>query len=182
MCTALEVETISEHCSQVLNLNDAQLGDEYYYQSLPLCVIDAVYSIGVNYSSTRNTVIRYCGYFNITRLRENRHSLPDIEFQQSMEDLLHRFEEFGVETFKEEIFNNRQRTSARNGIPKAEAVLLFSQTIRGYNINYFQDIDNIIENDDFDNAIRRIPGQTSGISLKYFFMLAGFEDLIKPTE
>jgi len=32
----------------------------------------------------------------------------------------------------------------------------------------------------FEEAIKKIPGQKSGIGFKYFFMLAGSEDLIKP--
>jgi hypothetical protein len=29
-----------------LKLSNARLGDEYYYSSLPLCVVDAIFSIG----------------------------------------------------------------------------------------------------------------------------------------
>ena len=50
---------IFNKCVTDLPLAGARLSDEYYYDSLPQCVIDAVYSIGVNYKSTRNTVIRY---------------------------------------------------------------------------------------------------------------------------
>jgi len=36
------------------------------------------------------------------------------------------------------------------------------------------------DDQDFAEEIKSIPGQGSGISLKYFFMLSGSDDLIKP--
>src|ERR1700687_3580138 len=42
-----------------LNLAEAKLRPEHFYASLPLCVIDAVYSIGVNYVATKRTVVAW---------------------------------------------------------------------------------------------------------------------------
>jgi len=55
-----EAMAVAAHAERVLPLATASLGDDYHYQSLPLCVIDAVFSIGVRYSGTRNVVARYC--------------------------------------------------------------------------------------------------------------------------
>ncbi|MEJ1959689.1 MAG: hypothetical protein WDM70_09960 [Nitrosomonadales bacterium] len=79
-----------------------------------------------------------------------------------------------------DVYRNRQRTSARNGILKADAVNRFAAVLRKYNIEYLQDISEALGNTALERDIRSIPGQTSGISLKYFFMLAGSDDLIKP--
>jgi hypothetical protein len=58
--TALQSEifAIAEYARKVLPLSSAKLSEEYFYQSLPLCIIDAVFSIGVKYDSTREVVIR----------------------------------------------------------------------------------------------------------------------------
>ena len=50
-----EIEVVVKHCNEELNLDNVKLSDEYYYQSLSLCVIDHVFSIGVKYTSTRNS-------------------------------------------------------------------------------------------------------------------------------
>ena len=42
------------------NLAAARLGKEYEYHSLPLCVIDAVFSIGVRYRNTQKAVDAWC--------------------------------------------------------------------------------------------------------------------------
>lgn len=180
MCTELEIQNVSEHCSQVLDLNNAILHDEYFYQSLSFCIIDSVYSIRARYETVRQVVIRYCNHFNLRRIRENRTHIPSIESQESIVSFLQNIQEYGIETFTRDIFRNRQRTSTRNGILKSEAVLRFARVLEKYHVNYFQNVPDVIEMIDFENEIRQIPGQRSGITLKYFFMLSGSDNLIKP--
>ncbi len=180
MCTEPELIRIAEFCKKELKLGNAGLSDEYYYQSLPYCVIDAVYSIGVKYSSTRDVVIKYCKFFKLQRIRQNRGIIPGRDIQESIQNLIEKIKSIGIEEFTEKIFDNRQRTSPRNGILKSEAVYKFAEVLERYNVNYFQDIQEITNNIDFKNEIKCIPGQKSGISLDYFFMLAGSDDLIKP--
>ena len=52
-------------CERLFDLNTLTLSESYYYASLPLCVIDAVFSIGVKYTSTQNAVRSYCRYFGL---------------------------------------------------------------------------------------------------------------------
>lgn len=51
---------VGKYCKLCLDFSKSQFDQAYFYQSLPLCVIDAVCSIGVRYSSTEATV---CGVF-----------------------------------------------------------------------------------------------------------------------
>jgi hypothetical protein len=180
MCTELEIRNISDYSSQVLDLNNARLDDEYFYQSLPLCVIDSVYSIRARWEGVRQVVIRYCNYFNLQRIRENRTLIPPIESQESIGAFLQKIQEFGIETFTNDIFQNRQRTSTRNGLLKSEAVLRFASVLEEHGVNYLQNVSDVIDTIAFENEIRQIPGQRSGITLKYFFMLSGSDNLIKP--
>ena len=43
-------EKIKKTCEEKLCLSKTELGKEYYYNSIVLCLIDAVFSIGVRYS------------------------------------------------------------------------------------------------------------------------------------
>jgi len=175
-----DVKKVVEYCSDNLDLTNAELAEEYFYNSLPLCVIDSIFSIGVNYSSVRNTVIRYCTFFGFKRIRDNREIIPPKEEQQYVGDLLHKMNEYGIEKFTENILKNRQRTSAVNGILKTEAVYRFAQVLNDYKVDYLQDIPKILTDYEFEDEVKNIPGQSSGISLKYFFMLAGCDCYIKP--
>ncbi len=176
----IEVQKIAEFARRALPLKDAALSEEYFYQSLPLCLIDAVYSIGVRYKQVQNVVDRYCIYCDLKKLRDNRQLLPLPNTQESITDFLKKVHDVGSEAFASDIFQNRQRTSSTNGILKAEAIDKFGEVLKKYGVDYLNDIPKIIQNIEFEEEIKKIPGQKSGISLQYFFMLAGSEDLIKP--
>ncbi|MBE6185163.1 hypothetical protein G4D61_12685 [Bacillus ginsengihumi] len=172
-------DKITEFCAEVLELENTKLPSEYYYSSLPLCVIDSVFSIGVRYESVKNTVSRFCSYFNLNQGRRGTEIL-DISEQFSIEEYLSSFESLGLEIFVNDVLKNKQRTSPTNGILKAEAVYLFCKILNKYGVNYLQDVKKIYGNEEFENEIRTIPGQKSGISLVYFYMLAGDDQWIKP--
>jgi len=175
-----EVRQLVRYCEHALDLREAILGEEYFYQSLPLCVIDAVFSIGVRYESTKAVVIRYCDYHDLPRIRNDADLLPEPGEQESVPAFVRKMEEAGVEFFTNEVFKNRQRTSSRNGILKTEAVCRFASVLQKHGIHYLQDVPKAIVDPEVDREIRSIPGQRSGISLRYFYMLAGSNDFIKP--
>ncbi|HWE53078.1 MAG TPA: hypothetical protein VG273_25025 [Bryobacteraceae bacterium] len=141
------------------------------YRSLPLCVIDAVYSIGVRYESTERTVDDFCRWSCWSYTEE--HSVG--EFLDLMEPYAGRWDALAVE-----VFRNRQRTSSRSGVLKAEAVYRFSQELRRSGVETLKDVSKVGSDRRLRSAITDIPGQGSGISLKYFMMLAGFEGVVKP--
>lgn len=171
---------IAQTIDRSLDLASASLPDEYYYSSLPLCVIDAVFSIGVRYSGVQATVRRYCERFARQQVRKDRGRLPPRDEQESISELCAHFEDIGIVQMEEGIFRNRQRTSTRNGIPKADAVWRFARALRSKGIECLQDVSSSLPTGELEKEIRAIPGQLSGISLQYFWMLAGSEDLIKP--
>lgn len=175
----MECARITEKARSVLNLSHAQLGDEYAYHSLSLCVIDAVFSIGVRYAGVQAVVQNYCDHFSLPRLRSNPSHWPSTEEQTSLSVLCQQFEKLGVQHMAEVVFDNRQRTSTRSGISKAEAVWRFAQALTLHRVEYFQDLGPGLPEATVD-AIRAVKGQGSGISLEYFLMLAGDGNRIKP--
>ena len=172
-----EIEKIVARCKQELDLANAKPRGESL-QSLPLCIIEAVFSINSIYTATENTVKRFCQHFNLPfRDKEKR---PPIANQFSVLDLLEEYRQYGAQYLAEHIYENRQRTSPQNGILKSEAVMQFSETCRRFDLNYLQDIDRAWDCTAFEADIKMIKGQKSGVSLKYFYMLAGNDDLVKP--
>ena len=70
----MECARIAGKARSVLNLSDAQLGAEYTYHSLSLCVIDAVFSIGVRYAGVQAVVQNYCDHFSLPLLRSDTYN------------------------------------------------------------------------------------------------------------
>ena len=162
-----EVQQLANYCKTHLDLTTLVIADEYNYPNLPLCIIDAIFSIGVKYESTKNTVNRFI-----------KHSGDAVEY--SVNDLLALFHEHSVEFMAKEVFQNLQRTSTKNGILKAEAVFRVAKVLSKHHVDSLIDMKKVVNEAEFEADFKEIPGQNSGISLRYFYMLAGFEDQIKP--
>jgi len=144
------------------------------YRSLPLCIIDAVYSIGVRYESTERTLKDFCTW-----------SHWNYEQGYTVNEFIALLDPFDRdwERLSTEVFHNRQRTSSRSGILKAEAVYRFARGLQSSHVDTHADIQKEVKFDPPDHlvsTIAAIPGQSSGISLKYFLMLAGYDGAIKP--
>jgi hypothetical protein len=113
-----------------------------------------------------------------TRLREKE--LAPQSAQLSVSAFIQFHQGFTFQEMVEKIYQNKQRTSTRNGILKAEAAYRFAGVIQGYCVEYLQDVTKILGDEKFEAEIARIPGQSSGLSTRYFYMLAGDENFIKP--
>jgi hypothetical protein len=162
-----EQQIIADFCKKNLGLANYKLGDEFSYKSLALCVIDVIFSIGVKYSSVTNTIQRI------------KSKIPEAD-SLTISDLLKSYDYYSIEGMVNEIFGNRQRTSTRNGILKAEAVQRFCRVLLDFDVNQINDVEKVIANKDFEAEIKSIPGQSSGISLVYFYILTGAKDYVKP--
>lgn len=184
-----DAERVAAYCRQHLGAElNKPLDSEYFYQSLPFCVIDAVYSIAVRYCKTvfeslsdepiMNVVGRYCEHFTLRPYRD-RSIIPPQDAQLPVSCLVKQMNQIGCPQFTEKIFDNRQRTSARSGILKSEAVLQFAAVLYQHGVNCFQDVPTILDDEHFVESIKRIRGQSSGVSLTYFLMLSGSDNFVK---
>ncbi len=163
-----------------LDLSESLNPEEYAYQSLPLCILDAVFSINAKYESTRNVVERYCRHYRLRQVRKDPLCLPPVEEQEPISDFVEKVANLGPEKFAGMVLANRQRTSTKNGIMKSEAALRFALALKLHKVEYFQDVGKIQGKEDFENAVMAIPGQHTGITVRYFYMLAGSDDFVKP--
>ena len=180
--SSVNIYEFAAFCETELDLHDKlvvkKLTDpnKTFYKSLPVCIIDAVFSIGVKYQHVEKAEKAFFDYFDLSISRTypivNEYTIND--FINDM-DTFNSFEEaakFG--------FNNRQRTSSRNGILKAEACYLVAKVFQNHNINTLEDFNNYSNKSELDADILKVKGQSSGIMLKYFYMLAGKENEVKP--
>lgn len=174
-----ELKKLAKRADSKLNLAAARLSDEFYYQSLPLCVLDAVFSINARYEGVRRVVNRYCKRFGLNRVRSSA-DLPAVHDQESISSFCGRMEDYGSEEMAVSILENRCRTSTRNGILKATAAHRFAMVLKNHGIEAFQDISTAMAKNGLETDIKNIPGQRSGIALGYFWMLAGSDESIKP--
>ena len=110
--------------------------NETFYKSLPLCIIDAVFSIGVKYTSVMKAEENFISYFNLNIDREYPFKNKEYTIDQFIKDMktFSSFDEAAAKGFK-----NKQRTSSCNGILKAEACYLVAKVFEGHKINTLDD-------------------------------------------
>lgn len=170
MSAADDAQRLADYCRRTLDFASATLGEEFGYSSVALCVIDAVWSIGVRYEGVTNVIRRYCSYVGAT---------PD-DCMTTLSTLTTDVAARGIEFYADHVFQNRQRTSTRGGILKAEAVYRYASVLRDHGIDTLSDVRSALPNEAMEEQLGRIPGHGSGIAVKYFLMLTGSYDQVKP--
>jgi hypothetical protein len=171
-----DVKKVVAHVKKTIRDLDVPSTDvAYEYAALPLCVIDAVFSIGVRYETVQKVVKGWCerNGWESARGKASRERTVS-EFLALLQPYENRWEEMAVE-----VFQNRQRTSSRSGILKAEAVYRFAKALQKFQVETFADALAQGLHRDVRSAIRAIPGQGTGISYSYFLILAGNPDAVK---
>ncbi len=176
------ISTFIAYCETELNLHDKLMvqkltdPNETFYKSLPVCIIDAVFSIGVKYQSVEKAEKTFIEYFNLNISR----TLPIVN-EYTINDFIRDMNAFA--SFEDAAvigFNNRQRTSSVNGILKAEACYRVAEVFKKHNINTLEDFNKYANKPMLDADILKVRGQGSGIMLKYLYMLAGDANEVKP--
>ena len=155
----------------------AKVEPELSYDLLPLCVIYAVFSIGVRFRNAEKAVESWC----VAQTPNWPKDGADPQARHTITDLIRVTNgDEGVALAQKFFGGNRQRTSSRGGILKADAVVRFAKALQGAGIDDLPDIRDAARVERAWQAVRTIPGQGSGLSFNYFLMLAGDESRVKP--
>ena len=165
------------------SLNDMPIDQNLSFpHSLPICILDAVYSIGIRYESARTNWCKYTEHYNIKSdvMSNHENDEPD-KTEHTISDFLNNFHKINdFDKFLEETGMTRHRTSPRNGILKIEACVKVAEIMNQHGINTVTDFRLYKNKEALDRDILSVRGQGSGIMLKYLYMLAGYSDRCKP--
>jgi len=174
----LDADTLAKLTNAVVALDPQPR--QLRWTSLSFCIVDAVWSIGANYDNVVVPLVRkkFAAKFGVTE--------PTVLASQPVpEDLLplSRLDVLTVDSLT--ALTNRQRTSTRGGIRKADAVLQHVAVFRDHKVETMQDALALFSEperfDKVDKGLRSIPGEGSyGIRRNYLWMTIGQDDLIKP--
>lgn len=175
-----DLSCLLRHIRRELDLQHAELPRAYYYQSLPFCFIDAVFSIGVRYEQVENVVSQVASAAGWKLFREPATLFPQQEEQVTVAEFVamhdsHRSPE--VTLYSNRCFSNPSANN--NRISKADLVRKFAQVLVDHHVNCFQDLANNTPAK-LENELRSLPSLSSGVAVRYFRMLAGDDDQVKP--
>ena len=165
-------KSLTDLCLDKLSFLNIALGKEYNYSCLPLAVIDAIYSIRLNYNTVKKIVDRYCKYYGVAKYRQDCGSIHTIS------DLIKNINVQGCEKFASGILMSNNKTAGINSNLKSYAVLKWAEILKENNIENFDDIKEA-DLKKLENKLKSVKGQGEA-AVKYFFMLCGCEKFCKP--
>ena len=171
MITKQNVTDFADYCRKTLDLPNAKDPCANLYVNLPQALCDAIFSMGARYGSVRKVVANYVSY-NVAKNSSPNHTIS--EFLETIEKV------GGAEKFASDIVKNLQRTSAVNGILKAESCRLVALELKARGIETISDFNSYPDREELDRAILSTRSNKSGIMLKYLYMLTGDENMVKP--
>lgn len=177
MYTQQDISQLVNKCKSNLDLNkpDPNLS---FPKSLPICILEAVFSMNVRNKSSNNVWKRYMEYYGILADPNTGICKPE----HTINDFINNANSFhSVDDFIDNVLKNRQRTSPTNGMLKAEAAIQVAKAFQNNGFNSLNDFNNTnYSHSQLDADICMVKGQSSGIMLKYLYMLAGSTNTCKP--
>ncbi|MBW0273065.1 hypothetical protein ATM97_23560 [Nocardia sp. MH4] len=156
---------------------------ERQWVSLTFCVLDAVYSIGANYIYHVVPVVeRVAATFGVDVPATAPAAAALTADPVPLGALLGRYPDSDALVA---VTKNRQNTSTRGGIRKADAVLRYARILDRHGVNTLADARAALSNDQkfeqINHALRRVPGEgAAGVRRGYLWMLIGDQWTVKP--
>ena len=169
--------TFNEFCRKHLDLNER---DMLYYSSLPLCALDAVLSIRLNYNKhVIPALSSFCNRFDLEMPAENSTEIPAINDQISVDEFVNRVRNEGLWGDNLSTIIGNFRTAGSNTILKSTAFVTFVNILTTRHINTYQDLNSLSSQDKLhlEHELKQIRGQK--VAVDYFFMLAGEKNMVK---
>ena len=109
-----EVRQVVSAVRHSINLHGAELSEEFFPAHLTVALIDAVFNPQIRYDLVVPIVERYCQRFELSRLREKESGLPPMDRQESLSDLIGRYEELGLDGMQR-VFQSRYCSPRHQG-------------------------------------------------------------------
>jgi hypothetical protein len=160
---------------------------EKRWTHLSLCVVDAVFSINAKYSAVVQVCYRYALHASLPGAllaTAGASAVVGTAKEQRLDAFVHDVRMVGVERFATNVIGNRQRTSTRGGVLKAEAALSYAMVLVKHNVQTIGDAAALLGDDarvdGVEAELAAVRGHGSGARLNYLWMLAGDDQHMKP--
>ena len=162
-------ERFTNYCKRNLVLQESAITN---YQSLPVCLIDCIYSLRTKYYSVTVPIVnRYADRY----MDGNVESTKD-----TITNLIKRIEDCGgPQEFADSVLKNHQELGGNAHIPKENALLQLATYLRLLHIETIEDFRSFESPELLEIVVRAVKGMGDA-GANYLFMLAGDPNRCKP--
>ena len=162
---------------RAIPLDRRNLPDEFFPAHLSVALIDAIVHFRFRQGESSVPISeRYCRHFGIARMRAKRWSSPPVREQETLGDLIRRYDELGLDAITSEVFGIRPRRSGQ-GSTRAANVLRAATVLRNIGIDVLQDM-SARPAAEVHEALGSLPG-LGGRTARRVLMYAGSDDFVR---
>ncbi|MFQ1003910.1 hypothetical protein [Modestobacter sp. SSW1-42] len=171
-----EVETGPDHVRRIPDAERAPVPVRAErWTSLSACVLDAVWSVGVDHDRVVVPLVR-----RVLEVEATGPLLAETPADADSHPLPRLLTRFPDEQALEAAAQNRQRTSTRGGVTKAEAALRYARTLVTHGVLGVEDLPRLTADPALwarlDRALSRVPGEGQhGARRSHFWELCGVD-------
>ena len=175
--TPSEVRQVLLAIAREISLESVELPNEFFPSHVSVALVNAVFRSPLrDRGATPSVAGRYCRHFGIPSVRARSWEPLPVDEQETLGDLIGRFDELGVDRMATEVFRTAPG-SAEATIRKAENILRAAEVLRHMRIDVLQDVP-ARRPDAIDDALRRLPGIGEG-TIRRFLMYTGEDTFVR---
>ena len=172
----LEIRQVTDAICRSIALHRATLTDEFFPAHLSVALFDAVFRSRLrNGERPAPIAVRYCRHFEIARTQADRWEPPPADDQETLGDLIRRYDELGLDRIASKVLQSRHRFPGTK-ITRAENVLHAARALRCIGIDVLQDVP-ARRPAEIDDALRPLPGVGES-TVRMLLMYTGGEDFV----
>lgn len=172
-----EVEAEPDHVRRIADIERPPVPPRIErWTSLSACVLDAVWSVGADHDRIVVPLVR-----RVLEPAATGGLLADAPSSADSHPLPRLLTRFPDDQALEAAAQNRQRTSTRGGVTKADAALRYARTLVGHGVLGIEDLPRLLADpalwSRLDRALSRVPGEGQhGARRTHFWALCGVDD------
>ena len=139
------------------------LPEAFFPAHLPVALVDAVFALAPTCGHPPATFAgRYCGRFGLERVRADRWNAPPADAQETLEDLIGRYERLGARVMEDAVFGTRRRVPGTE-LSRARWIAEAAVALRGIGVDVLQDVHERPPRA-IRKALRALPGDAAAVS------------------
>ena len=179
----VEIHQVADAVCRSTSLKSVRLPDEFYPGHLSVALIDAVFNASkrVDRRATpiQSDVARYCRQFGVARMRTVRWEMPAAARQETLGDLIHRYDVLGVDRMADDVFQMGTCGSSTNRAA-VQCVLDVARALRAIGVDVLQHVQSR-HFEDVETALRRVSA-VGDETVRLLLMYAGNDDFVRGDE
>ena len=155
--TELNLRLMLDAVGRSIPLEAIDLPDEFYPAHLSVALVNLVFRIGLGAGDQPPPVAEhYCRRFGLAQVRSFRRTLPRTCEQETLETLVRRYREFGLDRMANEVFGSRCCFPGTD-IPRVAYVVRIADELARIGVNRLQDVQ-LGRSRDIAEVLRPLPG------------------------